>query len=157
MSADIEKDNVLIDSYNLNSQIDALVSRCKKCDMLNAFDIFLDPVEKDVDGVPVLPDDVDDLKTFNLLTDTEVDGNNRVVTLKEARDMCLFKRTYGAIMHVQNLMWSQELSENSSEKDLHLKVIECLKEIPQAEQGGPVYFVILKSLIQSNTVSIVEI
>ena len=134
MSADIEKYNVLIDSYNLNVQIDAFVSRCKKCVMLNAFDIFLDPVKRDVDGVQVFPADVDNLKTSNFLTDTEVNENNRIVTLQEARDMCLLKRTYGEIMHVHNLTWSQELSKNSSDKNLYLKVIKCLKEIPQAEK-----------------------
>ena len=47
--------------------------------------------------------------------------------------------------------------ENSSEKELFLEVLEGLKEIPRSEQGAPVFFVLLKGLIQSNTESTVAI
>ena len=157
MSASMDKDNELVESYTLNTQIDALVTRCLKTDMLNAFDVFIKPIIKDSGGKPIMPSDPDDLKTFNLLTDTEVGGVNRVGTLEEARDICLFKRTFGEVFHVQNVSWGQEVMENSSEKELFLKVLEGLKEIPRSEQGAPVFFVLLKGLIQSNTESTVAI
>lgn len=73
------------------------------------------------------------------------------VTLKEVKASVKFFNKYRQDYDVQNLQWSQEFLEASSEEDLWQKTVEKCLDVPEEEMGGPVFLFIMLTIMTSST------
>ena len=62
------------------------------------------------------------------------------MTVDEVRASINHFRLYGQDFHLQNLQWSEEFFKASCTPDLRMKITEKTRDIPNTEQGGPLFF-----------------
>lgn len=132
-----DNDEQLTNSYNLMMRTNEFFSRIEKYDMAEPFYRIVQEDEDDPGNI--LPDVINLREYITRVTEEQV---------RESND---FYSRHGQTYDVQNLMWTQELLENSCEDDLRDKVMESLTQIPQSEQGGPLFYFIMINLITSST------
>ena len=78
------------------------------------------------------------------------------ITIDQVKESVKFKRHYGKENDIEDLDWTMRLLENSSNEDLLEKCIEHKMSIDPLEIGGPIFFFIMKGLIQQNTQECVQ-
>jgi hypothetical protein len=136
LSLSAEKEQ-LQNTYNVMMRTQELFQRLDKYDMAN---VFAEIVTPDTANPGQITADVKNLRVNALgATETEVRASNR------------FYNRFGQPYDIQNLVWSQELLENSCESELRDKVMESLLLVPEDERGGPLYFRVMMGLITSST------
>jgi hypothetical protein len=133
-----DNDEQQLDStYNLMMRNNEFFTKLEKYNMAEPFYRVIQ--EDENNPGTILPNVINLRENVSRVTEDQVRESNR------------FYSQYGQTYDVQNLMWSQELLENSSEDELRDRVMESLTQIPQAEQGGPLYYFIMINLISSST------
>ena len=110
--------------------------------MIGGFDIWASA------DVPLTPADI--LNGVNGPSMALIDEIDAILEC-DVRHTMKFKRYFGQEYDLQDLQWSQELIENSCDKDLRNKIPEKLKEIPSDKHGGALYYFLMIELIQVDT------
>lgn len=127
----------LQNTYNVTMRIHEFFEKLTKFDMQGQFLQVVTP--NPADPTTTLAGKVNVLEEYPTLGTAEVRTSNK------------YYKEYGPDHMIQNLLWSQELLENSCETALRDKVTEQLLDVPSIEQGGPLFFLMMIKVITSTT------
>ena len=144
ISAQVEDEGTLQDSYDLTILVQSVLKRGVEYDTAQAFNIFTKPLPKTPDGKL-------DIDFTKLPTEENCLSSTQIYTEEQVKDMVRFKRLYGSETDLQDLDWMELLLENSCENNLKEKCIERMMTIDPIERGALTYFHIMHGLIQQNT------
>ena len=148
-----DSDEQVVNNYNLAMRINELHQKLVKFDMVEVFNILQFPsvipsqslLNTSVAGQP-LSETIDLLNKYSTITEEDVFTHIK------------FLRLYGQEWDLQNLDWSQELLQESSEVDLANKVQEDLLGVPSEYECGPLYFFyMMKRIISSSEDAVVSL
>jgi Zinc knuckle len=130
-------------AYNVMMRTQEFFARLDKYDMVGPF--------VDVLEVTVNPNQRNQRRMNLGQNRYDMRENALAATEIQVRASNAYYNLYGQNYDVQNLVWSQELLENSCEGDLRDKVMESILQVPVHERGGPLFYRIMMGLITSST------
>ena len=123
--------------YSVSMRVEEFAGALQGFDML---DVFTIPSAFVTDANGVLTPAANAV-AINLFTE------GQRTTIQQIKDACLYRMSYGATFHVQNLTWSAEKLLNSCDDALRQKIEELSKTFLIEHKTGPVLFKILMDVI----------
>ena len=127
----------LQNTYNVTMRIHEFYGKLLKYDMHGQFIAVVKP--NPANPAQTLAAKCNVLEDYTKMNAFEVRASNK------------YYKEYGPGYMLQNLLWSQELLENSCEASLRDKVTEQMLNVPIVEQGGPLFYLIMIKVITSTT------
>jgi hypothetical protein len=129
----------LQNTYNVTMRIHEFMNRLLKYDMQGPFVRVVKPNKYNPDVA------------LSVTIDLILQHASSKLCAEDVRASNKFYKQFGKKEHIQDLIWSQELLENSCDANLRDKVTEQLLSVPLIEQGGPLFYFIMIKVITSTT------
>ena len=141
-------DDVLADAYAIDMLVKFMKSILVTYDMHSAFTIvYPTPVASSATNVGALDQtDQGNVKTSDLFSD-----HTQLTTEQVAASNVWYNEWVDDTTHSDNLKLTQQYLLNNVDEDLAAKTLEDYEEFQPAEQGGPLFFLIMLQNLLSNS------